>query len=276
VLAIETTGEEVHVPGEVFAARSVYDLRLQAEKAQGAQQAPSAEQQLHDEGTPLSRGNHAETQDGMAEEEAPSSAPDFALHDVLPLSPEADQGRVEGGSRPEGKSRGPGRSRKRTFQKVSRRSPGSSQGMPPQSDLPDVSIPSNMGGGRLAQTDPFGNPWPVAPPPITTKWLPPPPLEDLVNIAAPKVKATPISGGFVKANGTHFVLAGKVTYFAGIFLVTILSKGAPGLRASSSAGRGLNVFRVWVRESTETILHINPARLSKFILGMGEWCYVNL
>lgn len=214
-LAAESAGDGVHVPGEVFAARSVYDIRLQAGKAQGAQQAPAAEQQLHDEGTPSSGGNHAETQEGMAEEESPSSSLEFPGHDAPAFAPEVDLGRAESGLRQAVRSRAPGRSHNRTFQKVSRRNPGVSQGMPPQSD---ASIPSNLSGGRLAQTDPFGNPWPVAPPPITTKWLPPPPLEDLVKIAAPKVKATPISGGFVKAEGTHFVLAGKVTYFAGMFL----------------------------------------------------------
>lgn len=216
VLAGESTGDEGQIPGEVFAARSVYDLRLQEGKAQEAQQAPTAEQQSHDGATPLGGGNPAEKLEGMTEEESSNSAPGLA-------SPEADQGWGEGRSRPPSKSREPGRSHKRTFQKVSHRSPGTSQGMPPQSDGTDASMPSSMSGGRLAQTDPFGNPWPVAPPPITTKWLPPPPLEDLVKIAAPKVKATPISGGFVQANGTHFVLAGKITYFAGSFPVSVLS-----------------------------------------------------
>jgi hypothetical protein len=88
----------------------------------------------------------------------------------------------------------------------------------PTGEDPDVS------GWAVAPLDPYGNPWPVAPPFTTNKFVRPPPLADLVKIAPPRVNVAPISGGIVKTDGTHFKLDGKIEYFVGKATHTIKMK----------------------------------------------------
>eukprot|EP00884_Botryococcus_braunii_P005619 jgi/Botrbrau1/15058/Bobra.118_2s0006.1 len=205
--------DDTHEPSVIFSARSVYDLYPQAQEGL---QAPSAAE------WPNSIGLPGDTN--------VQQAPQYALGDALsPGAGGTDKEYVEAGSSVTsyastkirgGDVRVASGTHKRAHQKSVQGAPApegkelfdnNSENGQAIGSIPDSKTTSS----RLALTDPFGNPWPTAPPPITTKWIPPPPLEDLLKIAAPKVKATPISGGFVKPDGTHFVLDGKITFFAG-------------------------------------------------------------
>lgn len=218
--------EDSHAPSVPFSAKSVYNLNTEAEEglqAPAASQWPRVDAPSGDTDVHYDLREHEHTQQHLS-----SLAPQY-VEGNSPLPSRTDEEIKEPGSNVRSyvitKSRGGdlrsiAQPHKRAHQKSTHATPSTetneSSDNSKENDEAAKSVPSSKTtSSRLLETDPFGNPWPTAPPPITTKWLPPPSLEDLLKIAAPKVKATPISGGFVKPDGTHFVLDGKITYFAG-------------------------------------------------------------